>query len=75
MIKLVLPVFESSCKYVAVMTVIANNNNNNNNIIYIALYTKVLKRVTMEEENRIIKLFSRDDLKALTLHIIKRLSR
>ena len=33
-----------------------NNNNNNNNIIYIALYTKVLKRFTMEEEARIIKL-------------------
>ena len=33
-----------------------NNNNNNNNIIYIALYTKVLKRFTMEEETRIIKL-------------------
>ena len=31
-------------------------NNNNNNIIYIALYTKVLKRFTMEEETRIIKL-------------------
>ena len=29
---------------------------NNNNIIYIALYTKVLKRFTMEEENKIIKL-------------------
>ena len=27
-----------------------NNNNNNNNMIYIALYTKVLKRFTMEEE-------------------------
>ena len=25
-----------------------NNNNNNNNIIYIALYTKVLKHFTME---------------------------
>ena len=40
-----------------------NNNNNNNNIIiiiiiiiYIALYTKVLKRFTIEEGNRIIKL-------------------
>ena len=33
-----------------------NNNNNNNNMIYIALYTKVLKRFTMEEETRIIKL-------------------
>ena len=32
------------------------NNNNNNNMIYIALYTKVLKRFTMEEETRIIKL-------------------
>ena len=33
-----------------------HDNNNNNNIIYIALYTKVLKRFTMEEETRIIKL-------------------
>ena len=33
-----------------------NNNNNNNNMIYTALYTKVLKRFTMEEETRIIKL-------------------
>ena len=35
---------------------VCGNNNNNNNIIYIALYTKVLKRFTMEEETRIIKL-------------------
>ena len=32
-----------------------NNNNNNNNIIYIALYTKVLKRFTMEGGTGIIK--------------------
>ena len=31
-------------------------NDNTNNIIYIALYTKVLKHFTMEKENRIIKL-------------------
>ena len=34
-----------------------NNNNNNNNIIYIALYTKVLKRLTMEGGTGIIKTY------------------
>ena len=32
-------------------------NNNNNNIIYIALYTKVLKRFTMEGGTGIIKTY------------------
>ena len=34
-----------------------NNNNNNNNIIYIAPYTKVLKRFTMEGGTGIIKTY------------------
>ena len=34
-----------------------NNNNNNNNIIYIALYTKVLKRFTIEGGTGIIKTY------------------
>ena len=33
------------------------NNNNNNNMIYIALYTKVLKRFTMEGGTGIIKTY------------------
>jgi len=39
--------------YAAILIIIITNNNN---IIYIALYTKVLKRFTMEEEIGIIKL-------------------
>ena len=34
-----------------------DNNNNNNNIIYIALYTKVPKRFTMEGGTGIIKTY------------------
>ena len=42
--------------YIYNLTLVVNNNNNNSNIIYIALYTKVLKRFTMEEETGIVKL-------------------
>ena len=44
-------------KYVNfLLALLGHHNNNNNNMIYIALYTKVLKRFTMEEETRIIQL-------------------